>query len=259
MEHFSNAIVLLQFVYYLSHLSSVNTDKALIVARDYIVTDNTSTTWSWNRVAFLIILLRTGIQTGKIQHHVRVEADTVESGEAVVVVSGHGSDNYERVVPRDLGLHLEGLAAKVRGTFIKGLGREDAIVVLSVEVDKMGWHSVFGKKGKWLGRWLFTNVEAIGVRVVGHDKEGREGLIVGLVDDGQSKILASHTIVVIAALIGALIALRAMVAAGVAMLLGEDRSDEDGGREENGRELHDWRCPWPCCNCEHICSVNSRT
>ena len=46
-----------------------------------------------------------------------IKADTVESGEAVVGVDGHGSDNHERVVFRDLGLHLKGLAAKVRGTF----------------------------------------------------------------------------------------------------------------------------------------------
>ena len=51
------------------------------------------------------------------QHHARVEADTVESGEAVVGVDGPGRDNHERVVFRDLGLHLKGLAAKVRGTF----------------------------------------------------------------------------------------------------------------------------------------------
>jgi hypothetical protein len=223
--------------------ATVHMDKALTVVRGYIVTATTGTTWSWNRAAFLIILLRTGIQTGKIQRHARGESDTVESGEAVVSVDGHCSDSYERVVLRDLDLHLEGLAANVRGTFIEGLDREDAIVVLSVEVDKMGWLSVFGKEGKWLGRWLSTNVEAIGVRVVGHDKEGREGLIEGLVDDGQSESLVSHTTVVLAALIGALGALRqgTLVAAGVAMPLGEDRSGEGGGREENGRELHDWR------------------
>ena len=95
----------------------MNTDKALTVARDYIVTTNTGTAWSWNRAEFLIILLRTGIQIGKIQHHARVEADTVESGEAVVGFDGHVRDNYERVVFRDLGLRLKGLAAKVRGTF----------------------------------------------------------------------------------------------------------------------------------------------
>ena len=140
--------------------ATVHMDKALTVVRGYIVTANTGTTWSWNRAAFLIILLRTGIQTGKIQRHARGESDTVESGEAVVGVDGHGSDSYERVVLRDLDFHLEGLAANVRGTFIEGPDRENAIVVLSsLEVDKMGWLSVFGKEGKWLGRWLSTNVQ----------------------------------------------------------------------------------------------------
>jgi hypothetical protein len=46
-----------------------------------------------------------------------IKTDTVESGEAVVGVDGHGSDNHERVVFRDLGLHLKGLATNVRGTF----------------------------------------------------------------------------------------------------------------------------------------------
>jgi hypothetical protein len=46
-----------------------------------------------------------------------IKTDTVESGEAVVGVDGHGSDNHERVVFRDLGLHLKGLTAKVGGTF----------------------------------------------------------------------------------------------------------------------------------------------
>jgi hypothetical protein len=69
--------------------ATVHMDKALTVVRGYIVTANTGTTWSWNRVTFLIILLRTGIQTGKIQRHARGESDTVESAETIVGVDGH--------------------------------------------------------------------------------------------------------------------------------------------------------------------------